>query len=264
MRLQKKLWNEYVWHRQTLLDLARAHRRSIRWVQSQLDQAPVTVGANEPQKIIAITDTTFFGRGYGILVVRCPQLKKNVHFHEVASETPEEYFKARRTLEHKGYVIEAVVVDGKRGVMRVFHDIPVQLCQFHQIAIVRRYLTCRPKLEAGKELRAITLTLPISTMQTFEQLLALWYQRWNTFLKERTYSVDERHWHYTHKRIRSAFRSIQSNLPYLFTYQKYSKLGIPNTTNSLDGYFSRLKHLLNVHRGMTVRRRYKLIREILS
>ncbi len=200
MRLQKKLWNEYVWHRQTLRDLACTHRRSMRWVQSQLDQAPVTVGANEPQKIVAITDTTFFGRGYGILVIRCPRLKKNVHFHEVASETPEEYCKARCALEKKwnipfagGYVIEAVVVDGKRGVMRVFNDIPVQMCQFHQIAIVRRYITCRPKLEAGKELRAITLTLPISTMRTFEKLLAL----------------------------------------------------------------------LNVHRGMTARRRYKLIREIL-
>lgn len=39
------------------------------------------------------------------------------------------------------------------------------------------------------------------------------------------------------------------NLPWLFTYQKHPVLHIPNATNSLDGYFSKLKQLLNTHRG---------------
>ncbi|MEK6900920.1 MAG: hypothetical protein AABX37_01110 [Nanoarchaeota archaeon] len=217
-----------------------------------------------PQPIIAIADTTFFGRGYGILVIRCARLKKNVHFHEVRSETPEEYYRARRILEAQGWIIEAAVVDGRRGLLRVFGDVPVQMCQFHQIAIVRRYLTSRPKLEAGRELRALTLTLSITNEIVFTQLLDLWFRKWSEFLKERTYHTDRRHWQYTHKRIRSAYRSIATHLPYLFTYQRYPRLHIPNTTNSLDGYFGRLKHLLNVHRGLTIRRRYRLIQEILS
>lgn len=217
-----------------------------------------------PERIVAVTDTTFFGRGYGILVVRCPRLKKNIHFHEVCSETPAEYASARRNLEAKGFLIEAAVIDGKRGVQAVFHDIPVQFCQFHQIAIVRRYLTSRPKLPAGVELRALTLSLPVLTETPFTLLLTLWYDRWEKFLKERTYSFDGRHWQYTHRRIRSAYRSLKANLPYLFTYQRYPRLNIPNTTNSLDGYFSKLKQLLNTHRGLSVRRRYKLIQEILG
>jgi len=191
-------------------------------------------------------------------------MRKNIHFHEVVSESPAEYFKARQALENQGYSIEAAVIDGKRGVLAVFSDIPVQMCQFHQIAIVRRYLTSRPKLEAGKALRALTLSLPITTEKIFSELLRLWHEQWNEFLKERTYSEDGKHWQYTHKRIRSAYRSLYTNIPYLFTYQRYPHLMIPNTTNSIDGYCSKLKQLLNSHRGLMVKRRYKIIQEIID
>lgn len=263
-KLRERLWKEYVWHRQTLQQLADRYKRSRRWVQQQIDAAPENSRIDDPQKIIAVTDTTFFGREYGILVVRCPRLKKNIHFHEVHSETPEEYIIARQKLEQKGFLIEAAVIDGKRGIKAVFADIPVQLCQFHQIATVRRYLTGRPKLPAGKELRAISLSLPTLTEISCINLLSIWHNRWENFLKERTYSSDGKHWQYTHRRIRSAYRSLKTNLPHLFIYQKYPQLNIPNTTNSIDGFFSRLKHLLNVHRGLTPKRRYKLIQEILQ
>ncbi len=48
------------------------------------------------------------------------------------------------------------------------------------------------------------------------------------------------------------------------TYQKHPELKIPNTTNSLDGYFNILKGLLTVHREMKTKRRYRLIQEILA
>ena len=157
-----------------------------------------------------------------------------------------------------------MVIDGKRGVKAIFNDIPIQMCQFHQIQIIKRYLTSHPKIDAGKELRAITLSLPAMTEKSFTELLNEWHNRWKDFLRERTYHEDGKHWQYTHCRIRSAYRSLKTNLPNLFTYQKYPELKIPNTTNSIDGYFSRLKSLLNIHRGLTKRRRYKLIQEILN
>lgn len=263
-RTDQKLWKEYVWHRQTLNQLAKKYQRTIQWVQHHLDAATVAPLSCSSQSIIAVTDTTFFGRGYGILVIRCPRLKKNLHFHEVRSETPEEYYNARKSLEEKGFSIEAAVIDGKRGVLAVFQDVPVQFCQFHQIAIMRRYLTSRPKLEAGRELRALTLSLPVMSENSFTELLILWSEKWKDFLKERTYSEDQKHWQYTHRRIRSAYRSLRTHLPYLFTYQRYPELKLPNTTNSIDGFFSKLKQLLNVHRGMTAQRRYRLIQEILN
>ncbi|MBI5077393.1 hypothetical protein HZB94_03350 [Candidatus Falkowbacteria bacterium] len=230
----------------------------------ELDAAAISVTLSIPQPIVAVTDTTFFGRGYGVLVIRCPRLKKNVHWQEVRLETPDEYQRARQALEARGFTIDAAVIDGKRGVLAIFQDLPVQFCQFHQIAIVRRYLTSRPKLPAGKELRAIAFTLPATTQKIFSDLLAVWYKRHEHFLKERTYAPNSCHWQYTHRRIRSAYRSLRVNLPYLFTYQQYPHLKIPNTTNSIDGYFSKLKHLLNTHRGLTIHRRYKLIQQILG
>lgn len=187
-----------------------------------------------------------------------------MYWKEVISETPSGYLRARQELERRGFQIQGAVTDGKRGVIKVFGDIPVQMCQFHQIAIVRRYVTSRLRLEAGKELRAITLALPTLNESTFYDLLNEWHSRWKEFLKERTYSENGRHWSYTHKRIRSAYRSLHTNLPYLFTYRKYPELRIPNTTNSLDGYFSKIKGLLNVHRGLAAKRRYKIIQEILG
>lgn len=236
----------------------------MRWVQQQLDRVVVAERSVAPQPIVAVCDTTFFGRGYGVLVIRCPRLKQHLHCQEVTAETPAMYQAARKHLEDQGFIIEAAVVDGKRGMIQVFADVPVQLCQFHQVAIVTRYLTRRPKLQAGKELRAITLALTQVNQATFTALLAEWFEHWKDFLKERTTDEVTGRWQYTHRRIRAAYRSLSTNLPYLFTYQQYPALQIPNTTNSLDGSFGWLKQLLNIHRGLTIKRRYKLIQEILS
>lgn len=85
-----------------------------------------------------------------------------------------------------------------------------------------------------------------------------------SFLKERTVNPITKRWCYTHKRVRAAYRSLKINLPYLFTYQNYPKLDIPNTTNSLDGSFSQLKMKLGVHRGMREPLKRKMIEEILG
>ncbi|MDP3900089.1 MAG: hypothetical protein Q8Q23_03350 [bacterium] len=155
-----------------------------------------------------------------------------------------------------------MVLDGKRGVKEVFSGLPVQLCHFHQVAIIKRYLTSKPKLPAGVELWRIALTLAETTEKKFVKQLDDWHQKQETFLKEKTINPITGKWFYTHKRVRSAYRSLKTNLPYLFTYQKYPKLYIPNTTNSLDGSFNTLKTLLRNHRGMGKKNRYKMICEI--
>jgi len=41
--------------------------------------------------------------------------------------------------------IKAIICDGRQGLFGLFGDIPMQMCQFHQIQIVQRYLTRKPK-----------------------------------------------------------------------------------------------------------------------
>lgn len=199
-----------------------------------------------------------------MLVVRSVDPKQNICWLEVKSETAAVYSEARKILEELGFTFQAIVLDGKRGVKAVFADIPIQHCQFHQIKTVGIYLTRHPKLPAAQELWTITLTLTKTNEECFTNLLNQWHDKWRDFLKERTINSETRKWFYTHKRIRSAYRSLRTNLPYLFTYQKYSEFNIPNTTNSLDGSFGQLKKLLNVHNGLKQERRWKLIQEILG
>lgn len=167
-------------------------------------------------------------------------------------------------IERKGFVITAAVTDGRTGVRGVFGDVPRQMCHFHQKQIIIRHLATKPKLEASIELKEIAGTLCYTTEEKFTKMLDSWHLKWHDFLKERTTNPETGKWFYTHKRIRSAHYSLRKNLPYLFTYQKYPELNIPNTTNSLEGSFSHLKDLIKLHRGLKLKIKHKMIAEILS
>lgn len=229
-----------------------------------MDKAPLTNFHLHPQPVVGIADVTFWGREYGVLVFRSYDLKQNLIWLEVKLETAAVYREARDILEELGFTFQAIVLDGKPGIKEVFKDIPIQHCQFHQIKTVNKYLTRRPKLQAAIELRTIALALTEVSEEYFTILLNQWREKWQEFLKERTTNPITKKWFYTHKRIRSAYRSLNTNLPYLFTYQKHPELHIPNTTNSLDGSFGQLKKLLNVHNGLKRERRWRLIQEILA
>lgn len=257
------MFKEYVWSKQNIKQLASQYDKSEKWIRQQLNKFQPKGFYLHPRPIVAIADVTFWNRTYGVLVVRDAHLKQNLYWLEVRTETAAAYRRARNTLEELGFNFQAVVLDGKRGIKEVFAGIPIQHCHFHQIQTINIYLTRRPKLQAAKELRTIALTLTKVNEEYFITLLDRWYETWKEFLKERTTNTETGRWFYTHKRIRSAYRSLRTNLPYLFTYQKYPELCIPNTTNSLDGSFGQLKKILNVHSGLKQQQRWKLIQEIL-
>jgi len=50
----------------------------------------------------------------------------------------------------------------------------------------------------------------------------------------------------------------------LFTFEQHlPSISIPNTTNSLDGYFGHLKAKLNVHRGASKETQLKIISSLI-
>jgi len=263
-QLAQVVWNAYTREKQTLKELATKYGRSHVWVRKQLDSIMVPNPDIAPQATVIITDTTFWGRQYGVMVFRSWTLKKNIWWGEVQSEKVAHYHYARKHLESQGWVFTAAVVDGRRGLTNVFKDIPVQVCQFHQLQTVTKYLTRRPKTEAGKELRALALTLTKTNATTFTKILQEYERKWKHFLEEKTIVLRLKRPQYTHKNVRSALRSLKTNLPNLFTYQRYSHLNIPNTTNSIDGYFASLKKKIAQHHGLRRDRRFKVIAELLS
>jgi hypothetical protein len=217
-----------------------------------------------PQSTVIVPDTTFWGRAYGVCVFRSWNLKRNLWWSEVNTEKVAHYYYGRKILEDRGWTFTAAVVDGRCGLATVFKDIPVQVCHFHQIKTVTKYLTRRPKTEAGKELRSLTLTLSRTDEKTFTERLSRWEKKWHNFYTEKTYVLGTKHWYYTHKNVRSAYQSLKRNLPNLFTYKRYPDLNIPNTTNTIDGYFASVKKKVAAHHGLRKDRRYKLICQLLK
>ena len=69
---------------------------------------------------------------------------------------------------------------------------------------------------------------------------------------------------FTHPRVRSAYRSLITNLPYLFIYKNQKNIIIQNTTNSIDGgVFSPMKELIKIHNGFTKSLKIKMVDDYL-
>lgn len=189
---------------------------------------------------------------------------QNLYKQYVKYETNKLYADGITYLKEKKFNIKAIVCAGRKGLLHLFPSIPIQMCQFHQVAIVTRYLTRKPKLQAAIELRQFILLMVKTDKESFIGGLSQWYDKWEDFLNERTKDPVSNKSHYTHKRLRSAYRSLKTNLPWLFTWSDYYDLNIPNTTNSIDGLFADLKNKLRNHNGLSIKRKMKFINEFLK
>ena len=235
--------------------------KKVRWF---LDECPVQFREIEKTKCVLLLDTSYFRRGFGVMVFRDHTHHRNLLRYYVSYETKKKYQMGLSFLQSKGIEVLGIVCDGKRGMFSAFGDIPVQICHFHQKAIITKYITRKPKLQAGVELKEVVQKLTCSSKLEFMELLDQWFKEWKDFLAEKTFDEDGKKWHYTHKILRSAYRSLKTNSSFLFTYLEYPDLGIPNTTNPLEGIFTNLKTKLRNHSGTCKWRKMKITDEILS
>ncbi|GHV59963.1 hypothetical protein FACS1894103_4460 [Campylobacterota bacterium] len=264
-----RLWHEYTVYKQTYTQLAEKYNYSLKTVKRHLDKYKPTnttkvntVVSNTP--IILLIDTTYFGRKFGLMLFRDALTKVNLLHMYVQYETNALYMQGIEELERMGYVIKGVVCDGKVALIRrLSAKYPVQMCHYHQAAIVRRYLTKNPKTQAAIELKQIASLVKRTDKESLTTLLNDWHNRYKLFLNERTINPKTNRWCYTHKRLRSAYNSLKRNLPHLFTYQKHKDICIPNTTNSNEGHFSALKNMHRNHNGLSITNKMKLIDDFL-
>lgn len=124
--------------------------------------------------------------------------------------------------------------------------------------IVRRYLTNNPRLRASRALKELVGTLMFADKATFVSHYEVWKETWKETLNHRSYLKNGKT-RFTHKRLRSAMRSLDFYLEYLFTYQDPMCEGMPNTNNKIEGTFTDLKNNLNNHSGMTIENRKRFI-----
>lgn len=182
----------------------------------------------------------------------------------VRKETVADYLEGIAWLQRNRFRIYGIVCDGFGGLLRSLQPYPVQMCQFHQMMIVQRYLTRRPELPAAIELLRISNMLAHTDKDSFTGMLDEWYQRWRAFLDERSIDGQSGKSVFTHKRLRSAWLSLQRNMRWLWTFYDRPQLKIPNTNNALEGIFTDIKTKLRVHSGISKERRKALIQEYIA
>ncbi|WP_420230709.1 IS256 family transposase, variant Zn-binding type [Psychrobacter sp. ER1] len=249
------LWTEYTQGKQTYKQLADKYHCSLKTIQRRLDNVSLEFQIKRPKCVNIIMDTTYFGRQFGLMVFMDNTTRAVLHYAVVSHETNGAYKQGTDYLKSSGIDIQSITCDGRRGLRTLFTSIPCQMCQFHQLQIVTRYLTRRPKNIASIELRGLTLNLTGLDKADFIKRLDHWYLTHEDYLNECSINTDTGRTWYTHRRLRSAYRSLRTNSDWLFTYQEYEQLDIPNTTNTLEGLFSELKRQLHSHHGLNENRR---------
>ena len=261
--MNTSIFKDYFYHRFTLEELSKKYHHSRVWIQDKIHHFSPEIKTRKPRAVTVVIDATYFGKRrdkLGLIVAKDVLLKEPIAYNFIVTETKEVYRDLMTQIADKDFTLNAVVLDGKPGIISLFEGIPLQMCHFHMKSIITRKLTRNPKLEASIKLKHIVTYLGKISHCRFKYMLLAWHKRHELFLNEKVSSETKRGWHYKHKRLRSAYRSLMKFLPYLFTYQKYPHFNIPTTTNHLDGgCFSPLKDLLRVHRGIGGEMKRKLI-----
>jgi hypothetical protein len=125
--------------------------------------------------------------------------------------------------------------------------------------LIIRGTTRNPKTEAGAVLLALAKSLHTTDRRTFQRRFLLFWQKYHSFLNEKTIHPDGS-WSYAHENLRRASLSVRRLLPFLFTFEKDSN--IPRNTNSIEGFFSHVRDLMRTHRGLSKKNQQRVLHSI--
>jgi len=252
--LEKEIWNEYVFEKQTLRELKEKHKKDKRTLKKILNEYQAPKKTHEPRGVNLVVDALYFGErtedtSWCAVVFRDPKLKENLWWSFTKHETTGIYLTGRAYLENLGYQILSVTGDGFGGLRTAFSDIPLQMCHVHMERLVVKGTTRKPILEAGQALLALIKTIHYTNGNTFKNYFKKYVEKYQSFLNERTINLVTGKSDLTHEPLHGATLSVMKFLPYLFIFEKNKN--IPRTTNSLEGHFSHIRDIVGVHRGLS-------------
>lgn len=264
-RDKSQVITDYVEGKQTINQLAAKYGVSSKTISRDLKGMRYVQKISKDKEVTIQMDTTYWGRNFGLMVIKDALRKKILWRKYVTHETIADYVEGVRWLKSKGFRIYGAVIDGMRGLAQAL-PFPVQLCQFHQMLMVRRYLTQEPELDASRELLELVNNITNMDKESFVGAFGEWYDRNKDVVNERVHDrrIKRKTPPYMRPRLRSAYLSIKRNMPLLWTFYDHPELGIPNTNNGLEGVFSDIKTKLRVHSGISREHRKKLIDEYLT
>ena len=217
-------------------------KRQLREIEKVWVQPPLEGGG------YVHLDATYWGHNWGVMLAIDESSGKPLYMAFIAHERVQDYVDAVRSIEERGYTIKGIVIDGMKSLFSEFSAYKIQMCQYHMIQIVRRYLTLHPRLLAARELKALVDNIVNEDGPEFESKYLHWKSQWVEMLNRRS-TLKSGKTQFTHRRLRSAMLSVDFYLPNLFTYQQPECDGMPNTNNKIEGTFTDLKRISTTTAG---------------
>lgn len=255
-----EIWDAYQNGKQTIQELAEQYmvsassiKRRLRIIEHVWYQPDLTGMSG-----FIHLDATYWGHSWGIMLAVDDETGLPLYLAFIRNETTQDYRTAVDSIETAGYWIRGIIIDGKQTLFKEFENYPIQMCQFHMMQIVKRYLTKNPKMNASKDLMALFECMYELDQEDFWNEYELWKKQYDIFLNKRTTHKNGKTF-YLHRRVRTLVNSIDFYRPYLFTYQRPECDGMPNTNNKIEGTFTDLKKNLNNHSGMSIQNRTRFI-----
>jgi hypothetical protein len=165
-----------------------------------------------------------------------------------------------------GVDIESITCDGHKSLLKAINKVckhvTIQRCIIHIQRMCRIWLSCKPKSEAGIELRKIISKVHLikSPLERDYWIVSLvrWHEQFEDFINEKSINPATGRYWYKHKMVRRSFNHIRKALPDMFHYLDNPK--IPKSTNGLESFFGHLKGNLSIHRGLSKQHRKDFIK----
>jgi len=240
--------------------------RSIsRLFKNYLNTAP-QIPVKSKSNVHLLIDGTYLPNGLCLILYYDHDIRYVQLYRTSNQEKFREIFQDLKALKSLGVQIYSVTCDGHKSILKAiakaYPNAIIQRCVVHVKRQCRVYLSRNPKLQASKELLAISnqLTAVKTQQQCSYWLLSLhnWYQlHRDTLLEE---SVNEQSGDYwkTHDRLHRAYTLLYQAIPNLFSYLNDPE--IPSTTNRLESFFKHLKEKLLLHSGLRLEAKRNFIK----
>lgn len=124
---------DYVFHKQTVRELAVTYKKDGRTLQKIIDGYEVPDKVHKPRGLHLLVDALRFGSRefdteWCTVLFRDSLTKENIWWTFGAEETGSLYYEGKTCIETLGYTILSVTSDGFSGIRSSFLNIPFQMC----------------------------------------------------------------------------------------------------------------------------------------
>lgn len=112
----KIIYTKWALNRQTYKNLASEYHLSERTIQKKIQAFSASLSFTDvsPCPIVLIIDTTYFGRGLGIMAFKRADINQIIKIKLVENESAKTYQQGIEELKTQGWIIRAIVCDGKK------------------------------------------------------------------------------------------------------------------------------------------------------